>query len=125
MAFKARLTMGSKAEERLEEMMKTSATKFQSGLNKKESFWQKAIKYLILKISYIGYEDKILNCTVNEDLGKIYLTEIVQYLEDVTVYAQMVNNQQVPIVSSTVKAIEIEEKLGAGEFPTILKNSFS
>ena len=46
MAFKARLTMGSKAEERLEEMMKTSATKFQSGLNKKESFWQKAIKYL-------------------------------------------------------------------------------
>ena len=46
MAFKARLTMGSKAEERLEEMMKTSATKFQSGLNKKESFCQKAIKYL-------------------------------------------------------------------------------
>lgn len=78
---------------------------------------------VFIKISYVGYEDKILNCEANENIGNIYMLAHTQYLEDVTVYAQQVNSYKTPVVSSTLQSIDINERLGAGEFTTILKNT--
>ena len=78
---------------------------------------------ILLKISYVGYLDTLISCESNCNLGFIYLQPIEQYLSDITIYAQLANNRKTPIVSSTIKSIEIEEKIGASEFPMILKQT--
>lgn len=77
----------------------------------------------LINISYVGYASVDMLCAPNSDVGNVLLQPIDLYLEDVTIYAQMANSRKTPVVSSSIKQIEIEEKLGASEFPTILKQT--
>lgn len=76
-----------------------------------------------LKITYIGYCDFIGDISSRDSLLNIYLTPNENYLEDVTIYSQLVKSYRVPVVSSSIKSGEIETRLGSNEFPTILKQT--
>ena len=74
-----------------------------------------------IKLSYVGYETLELKAEVN--MGIIQLKAVTQVLEDVTITGQMAKQSKTPVAVSQVNALEIEERLGGGEFPEILKNT--
>ena len=74
-----------------------------------------------VQLSYLGYEPKELKAKAN--LGIIKLQSVAQVLEDVTITGQMAKISKTPVAVSQVNALEIEERLGGGEFPEVLKNT--
>ena len=75
-----------------------------------------------LQLSYVGYTTKELKAT-KANLGTITLDGDAVILEDVTVTGQMAVQSKTPVAVSQVNYLEIEERLGGGEFPEILKNT--
>lgn len=83
-----------------------------------------------LVISFIGYEATTIKFKVSNggttDLGKIVLTNNSSELSEVVVKSSVVDvakDRKTPVAVSTIKAAEIQEKLGTQEFPEILKNT--
>ena len=83
-----------------------------------------------LVISFIGYDAKTVKFTVanggTTDLGTIVLTATSNELSEVVVKSGVVDlakDRKTPVAVSTIKASEIQEKLGTQEFPEILKNT--
>jgi len=83
-----------------------------------------------LVISFIGYENKIVKFSVSNgattNLGTIVLTADSNQLEEIVVTSGVVDiakDRKTPVAVSTIKAAEIQEKLGTQEFPEILKNT--
>lgn len=83
-----------------------------------------------LVISFIGYESKTIKFSVSNgatvNLGTIVLTENSNQLEEIVVRSSVVDiakDRKTPVAVSTIKASEIQEKLGTQEFPEILKNT--
>ncbi|MDD2797478.1 MAG: TonB-dependent receptor [Bacteroidales bacterium] len=78
-----------------------------------------------LRISYVGYVEKLLpiNGGKNENLqlNKIALASNSIGMKEVYVVASFVNDRKTPIPVSTIKPLQIEEKLGNQEFPEVLK----
>ena len=75
-----------------------------------------------LQLSYVGYQTMELSAKKG-DLGIIRLEPEAVALEDVTITGQLARTQQTPVAVSQVNALEIEERLGAQEFPEILKST--
>ena len=83
-----------------------------------------------LVISFIGFEPKTVKFSVangaTKNLGTIVLTSNSNELSEIVVTSGVVDyakDRKTPVAVSTIKASEIQEKLGTQEFPEILKNT--
>lgn len=83
-----------------------------------------------LIISYLGYKIQTLSFTVrNEetmDLGTIKLSSDSNQLEEIVIKSTVIDvakDRKTPVAISTIKATEIQQKLGNQEFPEILANT--
>ncbi|HQK40635.1 MAG TPA: carboxypeptidase-like regulatory domain-containing protein, partial [Flavobacterium alvei] len=83
-----------------------------------------------LVISFIGYDAKTVKFTVTNggttNLGTIVLAATSNELSEVVVTSGVIDiakDRKTPVAVSTIKAAEIQEKLGTQEFPEILKNT--
>ncbi|MEC4004255.1 TonB-dependent receptor [Flavobacterium sp. SUN052] len=81
-------------------------------------------------VSYIGYKTLTINFTVKSgetvDLGTIKLASDSNQLDEVVVKSSVIDvakDRKTPVAVSTIKASEIQQKLGNQEFPEILKNT--
>lgn len=83
-----------------------------------------------LVISFIGFDAKTVKFTVanggTTNLGTIVLTATANELTEVVVRSGVVDlakDRKTPVAVSTIRASEIQEKLGTQEFPEILANT--
>lgn len=83
-----------------------------------------------LVISFVGYDNKTINFTVlngaTTNLGTIVLTSNSSQLDEIVVTSGVLDiaqDRKTPVAVSTIRASEIQEKLGSQEFPEILKNT--
>ncbi len=81
-------------------------------------------------ISYVGFQSQTVSFKVNKgetvDLGSIKLVSNSNQLEDVVVKGSLIDvakDRKTPIAVSTIRAAEIQQKLGNLEFPEILKST--
>lgn len=80
-------------------------------------------------ISFLGYENKTVKFSVSggsTNLGTIVLTSNSNELSEIVVKSTVVDiakDRKTPVAVSTIKAAEIQEKLGTQEFPEILRNT--
>ena len=82
-----------------------------------------------IRISFVGYEPKTVQFNVSGgqtvDLGQISLNPDANALSEVVVMgvADLAKDRQTPVAVSTIRAAEIQEKLGNQEFPEILNTT--
>jgi outer membrane receptor protein involved in Fe transport len=83
-----------------------------------------------LVVSYIGYESVTVKFSVasgaTTNLGEIVLKSNSNELSEIVVKSGVVDiakDRKTPVAVSTIKAAEIQEKLGSQEFPEILKST--
>ena len=82
-----------------------------------------------LRISYVGFKTQSIPFTVNAgqtvNLSTITLMPDADSLEEVVVtgVVDIAKDRQTPVAVSTVRAEEIQQKLGSQEFPEILNNT--
>jgi hypothetical protein len=81
-------------------------------------------------VSSVGFQSKTVTVNVNKDetkdIGTISLTSNNSDLEEVVVRSSIVDvakDRKTPVAVSTIKAAEIQQKLGNQEFPEILKST--
>ncbi|WP_264525612.1 TonB-dependent receptor [Flavobacterium sp. N502536] len=80
-------------------------------------------------ISFLGYENKTVKFSVSggtANVGTIVLTSNSNELSEIVVKSTIVDiakDRKTPVAVSTIKAAEIQEKLGTQEFPEILRNT--
>ncbi|MCV9927754.1 TonB-dependent receptor [Flavobacterium sp. LS1R49] len=81
-------------------------------------------------ISYLGYDSKTVKFSVSKggtmNLGAIVLTSNSNQLDEIVVKSSVVDiakDRKTPVAVSTIKATEIQAKLGTQEFPEILRNT--
>ena len=83
-----------------------------------------------LVISFIGFDTKTVKFSVSNgatvNLGTIVLNENSNQLNEIIVKSTVIDvakDRKTPVAVSTIKAAEIQEKLGTQEFPEILANT--
>src|SRR5690606_18445614 len=82
-----------------------------------------------LEITYVGFEGRTIRFNVAEgqtqDLGRIVLNTDADALAEVVIsgVADLAKDRQTPVAVSTIRAAEIQEKLGSQEFPEILMST--
>ncbi len=82
-----------------------------------------------LEISFVGFDSRSIKFEVTGggtvDLGEITLESDADALSEVVVtgVADLAKDRQTPVAVSTVRAAEIQERLGSQEFPEILNNT--
>lgn len=74
-------------------------------------------------ISYVGNTSKTIAFSGSQDLGSIMLEPSEVGLQEVVVFASVAVDRKTPVAVSTVKARDIELKLGTQEFPEVLKST--
>nr|WP_286428367.1 TonB-dependent receptor [Myroides marinus] len=80
-------------------------------------------------ISFIGYQSKTVAFKVGADkkadLGSVVLSADENLLDDIVIMgvADVAKDRKTPVAVSTIKAAEIQEKLGSQEFPEILNTT--
>lgn len=76
-------------------------------------------------ISFIGYTSKEISFSKSEDLGVIQLAPDANVLDEVVIkgLVDIAKDRETPVAVSTIKAAEIQDKLGSQEFPEILNNT--
>ncbi len=79
-----------------------------------------------IRISYLGYDDKLITVSIAEgqtkDFGKISLKPDAQSLNEIVIVgvADIAKERQTPVAVSTMKAAEIQERIGTKELPQVL-----
>jgi hypothetical protein len=83
-----------------------------------------------LIISYIGFENQTVSFSTSgngiTELGNIVLVSNSNELSEIVVKSSIIDiakDRKTPVAVSTIKASEIQQKLGTQEFPEILKNT--
>jgi iron complex outermembrane receptor protein len=74
-------------------------------------------------ISYIGYISQTITFNGSQDLGTITLKASEVGLQEILLLASVAVDRKTPVAVSTVRAAEIELKLGTQEFPEVLKST--
>jgi len=81
-------------------------------------------------ISFLGYDSKTVKFTVSNgsttNLGEIVLASNSNELTEIVVKSSVIDvakDRKTPVAVSTIKAAEIQQKLGTQEFPEILRNT--
>ncbi|MEH6534880.1 MAG: TonB-dependent receptor [Psychroserpens sp.] len=76
-----------------------------------------------LVISFVGYNSQTISFSGDQDLGTITLTSSEVGLQEVQIIASVAVDRKTPVAVSTVRAADIELKLGTQEFPEVLKST--
>ncbi|RZN84725.1 MAG: TonB-dependent receptor [Winogradskyella sp.] len=76
-----------------------------------------------LLISYVGYVSQTIAFDASKDLGTITMMVSDVGLDEVMIIASVAVDRKTPVAVSTVKAEQIELKLGTQEFPEVLKST--
>jgi len=77
-----------------------------------------------LVISFVGYASTEVAFSSAADLGKITLQEDANALDEIVVTAtSFAIDRKTPVAVSTLRAADIERKLGSQEFPEVLKST--
>jgi len=77
-----------------------------------------------LVISFVGYKTKEVSFNGSKDFKTIQLEEDASQLDEIIVTAtSFAIDRKTPVAVSTVKAADIERKLGSQEFPEVLKST--
>ncbi len=79
-----------------------------------------------LVISFIGYKSKTVKFNGATNVGTVALIADDNQLQEIVVRSSVVDvakDRKTPVAVSTIKAVEIQEKLGSQEFPEILANT--
>ena len=79
-----------------------------------------------LVISFIGYKSKTVKFNGAASVGTVALVADDNQLQEIVVRSSVVDvakDRKTPVAVSTIKAAEIQEKLGSQEFPEILANT--
>ncbi|MEP5269760.1 TonB-dependent receptor [Maribacter dokdonensis] len=78
-----------------------------------------------LVVSYIGFNSKQVAFTSTGNIGSIVLEPNAEELEGVVVTGilDIAKDRETPVAVSTIRAAEIQEKLGSQELPEILKST--
>lgn len=76
-------------------------------------------------VSFVGYIDKEVAYNGAGDLGSIELNPDDNVLEEIVIKGliDVAKDRETPVAVSTIKAAEIQEKLGSQEFPEILNTT--
>lgn len=74
-------------------------------------------------ITYVGYTSKTIAFSGDTDLGTIMLESSQVGLQEVQIIASVAVDRKTPVAVSTVRAADIEFKLGTQEFPEILNST--
>ncbi|AUC83124.1 TonB-dependent receptor domain-containing protein [Lacinutrix sp. Bg11-31] len=74
-------------------------------------------------VSYVGYLSQEFTVTGSKDLGAITLSPSEFGLQEVNIMASVAVDRKTPVAVSTIKAADIELKLGTQEFPEVLKST--
>src|SRR5690606_19794909 len=74
-------------------------------------------------ISYVSYLTQEFTVSESTDLGNIVLSPSEFGLEEVNIMASVAVDRKTPVAVSTIKAADIELKLGTQEFPEVLKST--
>ncbi|MEM5563628.1 TonB-dependent receptor [Psychroserpens sp. AS72] len=74
-------------------------------------------------ITFVGYNSITISFTGDQDLGTITLTSSEVGLQEVQIIASVAVDRKTPVAVSTVRAADIELKLGTQEFPEVLKST--
>ena len=89
-------------------------------------FKQSVASNATLLFKYIGYKDlkkKITQKGASVELGTIKMEPDAVMLADVTITSSVAVARKTPVAVSTLDPVFIEEKLGAQEFPEVLKST--
>ncbi|MFD0977410.1 TonB-dependent receptor [Salinimicrobium gaetbulicola] len=81
-----------------------------------------------IEISFVGYERKVVPFSVQngatQNLGQIILSPDADALEEIVITSfSLAIDRKTPVAVSTIKAADIETKIGNQEFPEILKST--
>ena len=77
----------------------------------------------VILISYIGFLSQEISISGDTDLGNIELTPDSFGLDEIYIIASVAVDRKTPVAVSTIRADEIQLKLGSQEFPEILKST--
>lgn len=76
-----------------------------------------------ITITFVGYTSKTIAFNGSQDLGTITLQSSEVGLQEVQIFASVAVDRKTPVAVSTIKAADINLKLGTQEFPEILKST--
>ncbi len=81
-----------------------------------------------LEVSYLGYTTKNVSFSVangSKDLGTITLVANSENLDEIVITSviDIAKDRQTPVAVSTIRAVEIQERLGSQEFPELLNST--
>ena len=80
-----------------------------------------------IEVSFVGYETKSIEFSIangTQDLGQITLSPDADALDEIVITTfSLAIDRKTPVAVSTIKAADIEMKLGNQEFPEILKST--
>ena len=84
----------------------------------------------VISISYLGFVTKSVNFTITGNslnLGKIIISPDASQLQEVVVIGKgiidVAKERKTPIAASTIKAIEIQEKVGTADVTQVMVNT--
>ena len=76
-----------------------------------------------VELNYVGYIAKKLSVSGNQDLGEISLSINSVDLKAVIVTSNVAIDRKTPVAVSTIRAAQIEERIGNKEFPELLRTT--
>jgi len=76
-----------------------------------------------LVLSFVGYTSKTISFTADQDFGTIVMESSEVGLQEVQIIASVAVDRKTPVAVSTIRAADIDLKLGTQEFPEILKST--
>lgn len=74
-----------------------------------------------IKFSFIGYRNDSVSVSSLQDVGTIKLITDTKIMPDIIITSQLAVDRKTPIAISNIRSINIEERLGNGEFVEALK----
>ena len=74
-------------------------------------------------LSYVGFLDQEFEISGNKNLGEVVLQPSEFNLQEVSIIASVAVDRKTPVAVSTIRAKDIELKLGTQEFPEVLKST--
>lgn len=81
----------------------------------------------LLEISYIGYENYSQEVSIESgkvtDIGTVKIIAEATGLQEVEVFADMVDDRKTPVAVSNISAIELNQQLGGMQLPEILNST--
>ena len=74
-------------------------------------------------LSYVGFLDQEFEISGNKNFGEVVLQPSEFNLQEVSIIASVAVDRKTPVAVSTIRAKDIELKLGTQEFPEVLKST--